>query len=345
MPSFKVPCPSCEAPVLIKNPNLVGTKVECPKCKYRFKVEAPAEEAPAAESKPAKDEAGGDAGKKAKSKKKLIGIGLGVLAVGLLAVGGYVIFGGDKKKTTNTVNNNRGNNITSPGNIEDPEKKEDNKQLDPTKKVSSIPSSDKDSTNLLPNQSVAVYRFNFDKLRFSPLGQTLFDKGMADLFESSMGIKPTNLEAYFHCVVGEKARVPVGLIRLKEPMLEKEIAIVGSGKAKSVNTYNLVPVAANPFFTAIGQSMSGRSLFADFYEKLPEAAVAGKKDAPLGVCIYDTQHIFVGDYAELEKFLAGLKDGYPEFQTILKLDSPAAPVTSGVPILGLPPGPGTTPHH
>ena len=44
MPSFKVPCPSCEAPVLIKNPNLVGTKVECPKCKYRFKVEEPTAE-------------------------------------------------------------------------------------------------------------------------------------------------------------------------------------------------------------------------------------------------------------------------------------------------------------
>ena len=50
-----------------------------------------------------------------------------------------------------------------------------------------VPGSDKDPTNLLPGQSVAVYRFDIDKLRLTPLGQTLFDKGMTDLFKSSMG--------------------------------------------------------------------------------------------------------------------------------------------------------------
>ena len=58
----------------------------------------------------------------------------------------------------------------------------------------------------------------------------------------------------------------------------------------------------------------------------------------------DTQHIFVGNYAELEKFLAGLRDGYPEFQTILKLDSPApdpkTPAPSGPMAPGTSTGPG-----
>jgi len=91
MSSFKVPCPSCEAQVLIKNPNLVGTKVECPKCKYRFKVEAPAGEAPkddkAAKDKDKKAE---DKAKKpaAKKNKKVLGAVLGVAGVLLLAVGG-----------------------------------------------------------------------------------------------------------------------------------------------------------------------------------------------------------------------------------------------------------------
>src|SRR5215207_3945076 len=91
MSSFKVQCPSCEAQVLIKNPNLVGSKVECPKCKYRFKVEAPADE-PAKDAAKAdkKDAAKADKKekgvkeKKAKSgkgnNKKLIGIGLAVAA-------------------------------------------------------------------------------------------------------------------------------------------------------------------------------------------------------------------------------------------------------------------------
>src|SRR3954451_11970668 len=100
MSSFKVQCPSCEAQVLIKNPSLVGSKVECPKCKYRFKVEAPADE-PAkdagkkdskADKKDAK--AGKDKEKKEKKSKggksknkKLIGIGLAVGAVALLGIG------------------------------------------------------------------------------------------------------------------------------------------------------------------------------------------------------------------------------------------------------------------
>ena len=62
MPSFKVPCPSCETQVLIKSEKQIGTKTECPKCKYRFKVEAPGaetvpDEAPVAEGGPVEDEA------------------------------------------------------------------------------------------------------------------------------------------------------------------------------------------------------------------------------------------------------------------------------------------------
>jgi hypothetical protein len=39
--SFKQTCPSCEALVPIKDGSLIGKKVDCPKCKYRFVVEDP----------------------------------------------------------------------------------------------------------------------------------------------------------------------------------------------------------------------------------------------------------------------------------------------------------------
>src|SRR5437667_7120511 len=39
--SFKQQCPSCEALVPIKDGSLIGKKVDCPKCKYRFVVEDP----------------------------------------------------------------------------------------------------------------------------------------------------------------------------------------------------------------------------------------------------------------------------------------------------------------
>src|SRR5437899_1140481 len=40
--SFKQQCPSCEAMVPIRDPGLIGRKIDCPKCKYRFVVEEPA---------------------------------------------------------------------------------------------------------------------------------------------------------------------------------------------------------------------------------------------------------------------------------------------------------------
>ncbi len=42
--SFKQQCPSCEAMVPIRDPGLVGKKIDCPKCKYRFVVEEPVPE-------------------------------------------------------------------------------------------------------------------------------------------------------------------------------------------------------------------------------------------------------------------------------------------------------------
>src|SRR5260221_3612343 len=169
MTTFKVPCPSCEAKVLIKNPNLIGTKVECPKCKYRFKVEAPKDETPSEPNKPAAAESGDDAGKKSgKNKKKLIGAVLGVVAVGLLAAGGYAIFGGDGKKP-GTTSNTKGGTYVPPGQTpspgDDPDKDKKDTPPGPVAKVSLVPASDKDPTNLLPGQSVAVYRYDLERLR------------------------------------------------------------------------------------------------------------------------------------------------------------------------------------
>src|SRR5437868_9810241 len=73
--TFKQQCPSCEAMVPIKDPNLVGKKIDCPKCKYRFVVEAAPEgsdEEEAPEEKPSKKgDAKGGAKAKADGKKKV----------------------------------------------------------------------------------------------------------------------------------------------------------------------------------------------------------------------------------------------------------------------------------
>src|SRR5262245_18330917 len=98
MASFNIPCPSCESSVLIKSDALIGKKVECPKCKYRFTVEDPSE---AGDGKAKKKGDGKKSAKKAKGGSGvLIGRLLGVLAVGLLAVGAYFLFFNDKGSST-----------------------------------------------------------------------------------------------------------------------------------------------------------------------------------------------------------------------------------------------------
>ena len=118
--SFKQQCPSCEAWVPIRDPNLIGRKIDCPKCKYRFVVEDPGTEADDEEEtessgkKPGRDNGakraadgkgtavkgkggprrrdeddGEDEGKAARRKgtsggstKLILGLGIGVVAVG-----------------------------------------------------------------------------------------------------------------------------------------------------------------------------------------------------------------------------------------------------------------------
>src|SRR5436309_2641866 len=80
--SYKQQCPSCEGMVLIKDPKLVGKKIDCPQCKYRFVVEKPAAgaeaEAPAEEPKARPKATTNAAGKKpgaapATAAKKKVG--------------------------------------------------------------------------------------------------------------------------------------------------------------------------------------------------------------------------------------------------------------------------------
>lgn len=91
--SFNVPCPSCENGVLVKSKGMIGKKIDCPKCKYRFTVPDPnldeGDDSAPVEAAPKKSK------KKKGNAKVLVGVGLGVLAVGLLAVGAIFLFGED----------------------------------------------------------------------------------------------------------------------------------------------------------------------------------------------------------------------------------------------------------
>src|SRR5262245_54000413 len=108
--SFKQECPSCEAMVTIRDDSLIGQKIDCPKCKYRFVVEEPVDEEEdlEEEEKPSKKKDKSAKGKKRArdedddedrprskkeggSKKLVLGLAIGVAAIVLLAVAGVLL--------------------------------------------------------------------------------------------------------------------------------------------------------------------------------------------------------------------------------------------------------------
>ena len=341
MASFKVPCPSCESQVLIKNPSLVGQKVECPKCKYRFKVEEPADEAAKTPAKPEKDKKEKGKGKKDGEKKpkaakggnkKALGIGLAVAAVGLLGVGGYVMFGGDPPKpkpgpgpspgpvVQNTNPDGDGKTPENPGDGKDGKKPEEDKGKKPDPAVYANRSK-AEPTNLLPPDAVAVYRFDFGKLRQTPVGDMLFDPAVATLVKASMGFELGDIDQYYHCSVGAKDRAPVGVIRLKTPFVERQLVdgVTGVKAPEEVNGKTFMAVVSNPLIAAVGNALTARSLFGDVYERPPPAPA---KALAYAVCVYDTQTVLVGEAAALRKHVTDMKNGYPEFATEYKKDAP-----------------------
>jgi hypothetical protein len=349
MPSLKVPCPSCEAPVLIKNPNLVGAKVECPKCKYRFKVEEPPAAAAGDPAKPGEvKDAKPDDKAKTKTpgnKKKLIQIGAGAGALVLLVGVGIVAFGGKKEPASTTGTPKpptRTNTPTNPDGSNPDDSKDAKKPADPPKPA--VEFSKRVTSNLLPGQTTAVYRFNMRQVREAPVHTALVDTKVSELFQSSMGFPVDDVETYIHCFVGD-GREPFGVIKLNRPTKPADTVakMALPPSPKTVKGQSLYPLGPNRFIGAVTHALAMRSLLGDVFKTVPVGQPAGATDRPMGVCVYDTQHILLGDYAVLERFLSELDaGGYPPFKSALLSAGEPAPQP---PAPGSPPGtpPGTQP--
>ncbi len=185
--AFKQQCPSCEAMVPIRDAGLIGRKIDCPKCKYRFVVEEPDaapgddDEAPPAKGKkvvPAKGAKGNKGGKDedASAKKKKAGtsstttIGIAVAGVAVLALvvvyfSGMFGGGSSTPKPSNpsnsggpVVNNtNVNNNNTTPVDGGENKDKDGTKTETPAANTfvdNSIPAGD--ITNYLPPETQYV---------------------------------------------------------------------------------------------------------------------------------------------------------------------------------------------
>ncbi len=249
--SFKQQCPSCEAMVPIRDPKLIGRKIDCPKCKYRFIVEEPSEEVEEAEDEaPAKKGKGTTAITKQKSaaakgvkapaqrradddqdvdqskpKKKqggsgmlVVGIALAGVAVIALAVGGYFLFSSDSSDDKPTAS--RPSSSGGPSNSGEVEKPKE-----PPKPEGPRPRQE-DITNLLPNDTQIVLNLPMEHLLGnSKVSQALLNTpGSFNVgaFQSIWGIPPTDVRRVVQAVNVEK-KTMFTVMRTKVQLKEKDI--------------------------------------------------------------------------------------------------------------------------
>ncbi|HTU89761.1 MAG TPA: TIGR03067 domain-containing protein [Gemmataceae bacterium] len=249
--SFKQQCPSCEAMVPIRDPKLIGRKIDCPKCKYRFVVEEPADEVDEAEEEAApaqkgkgratavtdkKPAAKAAAAKRrpdddqdvdeSKPKKKqggsgmlIAGIGLAAVAVIALAVGAVFLFTGDDSSDKPTRSSSSTN--IAPANA-------DNKvetSPEAPKEEGPRPRQD-DISNLLPNDTQIVLNLPLEHLLGNDKANQALLKTPGSFhegaFQSVWGITPAEIRRVVFAINAEK-KTSFSVMRTSAQMKEKEI--------------------------------------------------------------------------------------------------------------------------
>jgi hypothetical protein len=373
---FKQQCPSCEAMVPIKDSSLVGKKVDCPKCKYRFVVEEPGggdgtdADADAAEETQTKIKSKPDAGKpkadgdrkgkgdldgKAKKKKKaekkgapvmlLVGGGLGLLAVvGLLVVGAILYFtsGSETPKTpsspgpqANSVGGSRPNTppggggpmggiggpmggIGGPmGGIGGPGGN--------TERPASERAGDA-ATNLLPNETQAVYSVNVTKFRDSTLGGAAFRSTSGfrpEMFRDGLGLPLEQMSRY---VRGEsmKNNWVFNIIQMIPTFAVKaDVMKAKLGSQKGPKS----PISGHEYYMVAAANDTLDSLSAiDFFSILNPNGSPSRSvpKTPLAWHLYDDQTVILAEVAQMEQFLKGGRK--PDRKTQVEDTRPAGPM-------------------
>jgi uncharacterized protein (TIGR03067 family)/predicted Zn finger-like uncharacterized protein len=364
MASLTVNCPSCDAAFAVKD-TLIGKKVDCPKCKYRFKVEEPGEDD--ADEKPSKKKAAKKSG--GGSNMLIIGGIIGLLAVILLGVGGYFIFanGGDSKPsapkpaTTPPTAPTGGNNTnagaaaigmegdatpgsggaagTSPGGQATAEA--------PKPSASSVTSMGdlKNPTLLLPGDTIRLIAVHADRLMTTPLYSTLFDTNTREFFKRSLTFDAADVEIYIHAVVNPD-RTNFGIFRLKKP-LDQQALLNGTDNEKGPQSpingkhfYNTLK--SNAFLDAIGRALAPENLADELGIQLTDEEKKKKADdKKLAYHVVDSHTLIIADQLDLERFLRDLDDkGLPPMKSVLAPDGPA-PTPSETPGSPMPGGEGS----
>ncbi len=311
---FKQQCPHCEAIVPIKDEELIGKRIRCPKCNEPFRVDDP--EGMAATAKTAKPTKGDAAAKKKsgvkrtpvddddekpKFKKKkgdsnklVIGLGLAGVAVVLLVVTVIIVMNNNKStsKTTSNPSNPSVSRSTAP----------EEKSTKPGEEAATTISlaSLSNITNMLPNETQVVINLPMAVIRDNPLGQRMFrdNLGASSRDAGRMGFKLNDVERwiiaaglgdpvwYFHIIRTTK---PVNLEVLKKTLQLKPAA---GG-----------PIQGQDYFVTPVNWMESAKMLPTYLKPSGETSPAGSDSHPLFVRLHDPQTLVIADQFPMKKFL------------------------------------------
>jgi hypothetical protein len=324
---FKMACPSCDAQVPIRDPRLLGKKVECPKCKYRFVVEEPGGgfEAVDDDAEPA-----GKTKTKAKAKTKggnstlFIGLGVGGVALAVLGVVGWLMMssGGDPPKPApitkpplagkQAAEDTGGTPASTDANAGEAAAGEAKADNPPTvtaspadANVTPVPARDTsgDISNLLPNDSFLVVNVNLDKLRFSAIGE--------QMFESKVGFRPNAFKEKIGIGIDEMKRLvrgenteqkwsfnvirTVNAINFEEV---KKVLKVEKGPKSPIKGRDYYQIPPNDLLDHLTDALKS-----DLENR--EARMTKREDSsgPLGIALVDETTVVIANIDPLQEFL------------------------------------------
>lgn len=330
--NFKQQCPSCEAMVSIKDPNLIGRKIDCPKCKYRFVVENPDEAEKSAEKaaekkdeKPAKkakgkrrsdDDDGADKGSKGKggSKKVLIGALVAVVVLALAGGGAYFFLLDDSKPPSPppaavASNAPKSAPAPAPAPVEPPpggdqkgaeEKPADKPSDKPGDKPSSVALSTDLITNLLPNTSEGVCAVKMQEFIGTPLGKAIFNSAGSfnlDGLKQALGFSPADVDLYLQAW-SFKAPWTLNIVHSTKPLARDAViaALKLKKAAAKIQDHEYFEATPYPWLDAMG-----KLAFATLMQSPPEKVAARK--GPVAAYFYDDHTLVLGDQSIMKSFL------------------------------------------
>jgi hypothetical protein len=315
--SFKIQCPSCEAMVPIRDPNLVGKKIDCPKCKYRFVVEEPDGEE--GDDRPVRPAARSKAKKKGGNNVLILGAVLGGVGIIVLGVVAYLFLAGDstpaKSGASSTANTPATTTpVVNPTPAVTP--------TNDTAAAAPAPAAPTDAgvaaldpgrqepvpeiSNILPADSQSVIFINMDRLRTSTLGQQAFESPIGfrpDTFKAGFGMGVEEIAWFIHAESFDqhwtfnvlKAHQPVSLAQFQKPLGLKK------GPKSPIRDRNYFVIAPNPLLDHLSTILQSE------LESREARAPGRKKDVaePLTLALLDETTVVVAQQDAMEEFLQG----------------------------------------